>query len=115
MTEAHLLRAIELALGSLPGVLVLRNSCGVASFTHPETGRTRTARFGLGVGSPDLVLFLAPEGHALGLEVKTKDGRTSPEQERCHQAWARFGVPVFVVRSIEEAREALAYAQRRGQ
>ena len=116
MTNAHtaLVRAIQGELGALPGVLVLANNQGTARFMNPRTEREYTVRLGLGPGTPDLLLILAPYGRLLGLECKTGTGRPTPEQKQCHSVWASFGAHVVVVHTVAEAREALRCAQARG-
>ena len=107
-TEAALLRAIMLALGGEPDVLVLRNSVGRAVHVGAN-GREWTVPYGLGVGSPDLLLFTS--GRAWALEVKRPGEHPTPEQSACHARWARHGVVVTVVRSVADAREALTRAR----
>jgi hypothetical protein len=102
-SEAKIQRDIELALGSLPGVLVLRNSVGVARHVDAKTGVLRMVSYGLGVGSPDLLVVLAPYGRLIGLEVKRPGEFPTMEQTRCHAAWRKFGARVYVVRSVAEA------------
>lgn len=56
-------------------------------------------RWGSKPGVPDLLC--AKEGRGMLLmEVKAAKGKLSPAQERWHQLWP---VPVFVVRSAQEA------------
>lgn len=98
--ETVLSAQIQLAIGSEPDLLLLRNSVG-----FDERAR---ATYGLGVGSPDLVGILAPRGRLVAFEVKTRTGRLAPEQRRVHVAWERHGALVAVVRSVSEARLALA-------
>lgn len=74
MRESDLMRLIQVAL-SEAGHRVFRNNTGVA-----KTATGQTIRFGLGVGSPDLVGW-SRDGHFVGVEVKTTTGRVSPEQE----------------------------------
>lgn len=62
-------------------------------------------------GSPDLWGALRG-GRAFCLEVKTPTGTVSPTQRRWHAAARAWGVFVAVVRSPEEALEALARAER---
>ncbi len=111
--EGIIQRDIEAALGAEPDVLLLRNSVGKATFTNPNTGATYHVPYGLGVGSPDLVLFLAPGGTACGLEVKVPGEDADEHQARCHRIWRTFGVHVEVVHSVSEARAALEHAKKR--
>ncbi len=109
--EGIIQRDIEAALGAEPGVLLLRNSVGKATFTNPNTGAACHVPFGLGVGSPDLVLFLAPDGTACGLEVKVPGEEADEHQARCHRIWRTFGVHVEVVHSVGDALAALERAR----
>lgn len=62
---------------------------------------------GLGTvpGAPDLVLWFPP-GKSLCLEVKTEIGRVSESQWWFHAKLQWCGVPVVIVRSLEDAIEA---------
>ena len=57
--------------------------------------------YGLGVGSPDLILCV--RGRFVALEVKTEAGKLSDDQEAWHRDWAESGAVVEVVRSPAEA------------
>jgi hypothetical protein len=109
-SEAAVQRAIESELGALPFALLLRNNVGVARNVD-RLGRERFTRFGLGVGSPDLIFILAPHGRLVGLEVKREGERATSEQLRVHDAWRQFGGFVAVVHSVAEARAALEQAR----
>ena len=64
-------------LQAWPGVLAWRNNSGVMGARH--------IRFGLGIGSPDIVGILAPTGRMFGLECKvSRSGIISKAQA----AWA---------------------------
>lgn len=58
-------------------------------------------------GFPDLLVLPFASAGALFLEVKAKGGRLSEAQKDVHSALRRLGYPVVVVRSIDDAREAL--------
>lgn len=110
--EAVIQREIQLALGAEPGLLVLRNNCGVAR-SIDDDGRERFVAYGLGgAGSPDLILILAPRGRLVGLEVKRPGLDATPEQKRVHAIWRRFGAVVEVVRSVEEARAVVDWVKQ---
>lgn len=109
--EKQIQSEIMAALGAEPDLLLLRNSTGLAKYTDERTGKTFHVRTGLGVGSPDLVGILAPSGRWVCLEVKAAEGDVQPEQRKCHAIWRGFGAFVAVVRSVEEARAALAEAR----
>ena len=97
--ETPLMRQIRDALSRTGRCTLWRNICGVDV--------TRGVRYGLGVGSADLVGFIHGAARALFIEVKTSTGRISPEQH----AWIEFvrskGAAAYVVRSVPEALAAL--------
>ena len=133
-TEAEVERSVLLAVGRLPDVLVLKNEVGI--------GYTRDVRFalekalavfgpiavqsalavltrhsityGLGVGSPDLVGVVRSARGAVpfGLELKAPDGTVAEHQARWHAAARKRGLFVGVVRSGDEAVDALERARR---
>lgn len=95
MTERLLMRAIQDALS---GRLALwRNNVGVDT--------QRGVRYGLGLGSPDLIGCM--RGEFIGFEVKTARGVVSDDQARWHEHARSHGARVYVVRSVEEAIDAL--------
>lgn len=110
--EAVILREIMIAIGAEPGVLLMRNQVGAVERFDERTNATRVERYGLGVGSADLVAILAPSGRWFCLEVKAESGRVDPDQAKWHERARGFGAFVAVVRSADEAREALARARR---
>lgn len=101
--ESSVLREVLLALGNQPDLVVFRNNTGVL---RDETGRP--VRYGLMVGSPDIVGILAPWGRFVGFEVKRPGGKQSPDQER----WARIaetrGAYCVLVQSAKQALDVLA-------
>lgn len=98
MREIDIQQAIRAALGREPDLVLWRNPVGVDS-KHGQ-------RYGLCVGSSDLV-GIGPGGRFFCLEVKSFAGRVSPEQEMFLQLVRRRHGFAAVVRSVEEAREAL--------
>ncbi len=105
-TERGLMLRIRAELASMPGVLMWRNNVGVDA--------DRGVRYGLGVGSADLVGLLAPAGRMLAFEVKLPRyrGRVRPEQRRWLDVVARHGGVAAVVTSPEEARALVERAVR---
>lgn len=103
MTESQLLDAIRLALGKDPSRAVLwRNNTGIAL-----QGNTRV-RYGLCVGSADLIGVA--NGRFIALEVKTPTGRVSREQAQFLALVNARGGIGRVVRSVEDALDAVAEA-----
>lgn len=68
-----------------------------------EAGRMKAT--GTLAGIPDLLLIW--EGKVIGLEFKTDRGRLSDAQVKCHAAWGKQGVEVYVIRSFEQFIEIL--------
>ena len=103
MTETDLLFAIRQALVATGHVMLFRNNVGF--------DRERKVKYGLGLGSPDLVGLLRPTGRLCGFEVKTPIGRVSKDQKLWHAAARASGGFVAIVRSADEALEALTRAR----
>jgi hypothetical protein len=80
-----------------------RNNTGVAEH------RGARVRYGLAVGSADLIGCL--DGRFVALEVKAATGRASPEQRQWLDLVRRNGGFACVVRSVDEARAAIARAR----
>lgn len=76
-----------------------------------NTGRIGEVRFGLGVGSADLV-GLMKGGRFIALEVKRpKHGRVSEDQEKWIRTVRQWGGVAEVVTSPEEALDVVARAK----
>jgi len=58
-------------------------------------------RSGMLSGAPDLVFFYG--GKAMCIEMKTRTGRTSEDQNAVHEALTRGNTPVYICRSYNEA------------
>ena len=100
--EAYHLAAIKKAINNDGRARVARNSVGFDA--------ERRVRYGLGVGSPDLVGILRGSGRVFCLEVKSDRGRASEEQLAWARAVRRLGGFAAVVRSEAEAMAALERA-----
>lgn len=88
---------------------------GIVCVAVPNEGR-RSAILGRAMkatgllpGFPDLLVMQAP-GRIAFLEVKAPAGRVSEAQKTCHELLNRLGFFVRVVRSQEDAIEALHQA-----
>jgi hypothetical protein len=97
--EAQLMHAIHDTLVQA-GVTLWRNNCGVA--TH---GGEAKVRYGLGLGSADLVGLY--KGRFVAVEVKSPTGRVSPEQEAWGRCVVKAGGVYVVARTVEEACNAI--------
>lgn len=108
--EALVSEEIKRALGSLPDLLLLRNTVGMHHMPDEAKNQVRNVRHGLGNGSPDFVCILRdPRGIGvwLCLEVKAPGKESTPDQEKCKRIWSRFGALVYTVHSADEALKAL--------
>jgi hypothetical protein len=122
--EAKLQRDIRLALGQHPTARLYRNEVGVSQVhkqCHHCGGRlTRpdaVVRYGLGVGSPDLVgwrtvtvtqeMVGTQVAQFVGLEIKTASGRLSKEQGFWQDRIRDAGGLAAVVRSVDDATQAI--------
>lgn len=85
------------------GLLHWRQNSGVVF-----TGRRRIK---LGdSGLPDIVVVVPPGGRLVGLEVKSAKGTLRPDQKKFRKAACDAGALYFVVRTLTQAKEAIAYA-----
>lgn len=124
MNESQIQQAIRVALGSEDDLVLWRNSTGQTEEWNPSDGSSRALRYGLAVGSADLVGILRTEiprsmhsdfpryiGRFFALEVKTPTGRVRPEQTTWLDLVRRMCGFAAVVRSVDEAKAALARAR----
>jgi hypothetical protein len=100
MTEAQIQARVLLTLGRRPDVRLFRNNVGAYK---DQNGTLR--RFGLLVGSADLIGWVTVNGRAifLSVEIKTSIGKPSSEQETWLRNVRRMGGIAFIARSPEEA------------
>lgn len=103
--ERTILHDIRLALGRVPDLVLWRNTTGVAR--HYD----RTQRFGLCVGSADIVGILGPTGRFIALEVKTETGRVAHAQSQFLNVVRSRGGFAAVVRSVDDAIAAITRAR----
>lgn len=113
-TEGEISDAVRLALGAEVDLVLWRNNTGVAEHaTLDGDGKLRvdTVRYGLVRGGSDFVGVLAPRGRWFALEAKSATGRATPEQLAFLALVRRMGGFACIVRSVEDARAALARAR----
>jgi len=104
LSESAIQDSIKRAAPAL-GVLLFRNNSGVAR---------RRVRFGLAVGSSDLIGLLVPSGRFIAIEVKSASGKPTEEQLAFLDAVRAAGGFGAIVRSLDEARDAIARARSGG-
>lgn len=93
-------------------IRLFRNNVGMAFTSHGTP-----VRFGLHKGSPDLIgwkrVTVTPEmvgktvAVAIGIEVKTERGRSTPEQTHFLEHMQNFGALAGIARSVEDAHEII--------
>jgi hypothetical protein len=121
MTEAEILRRVQLAVGGAPGVRVFRNQVGNGAagtvIGRPGDGlllvRGRPVTMGLCRGSNDLIgwrsVTVTPEmvgkpiAQFVAIEVKTPAGRVDPEQANFLSVVERAGGVAVVMRDAADA------------
>lgn len=105
MRETELQNMIRLELGKDPNARIFRNHTGFDQVTNTH--------YGLCIGSADLIgwktITIADKRVAqfVALEVKTKTGRLTAEQERFIELVRNAGGVGEVVRSVEDAKRVI--------
>ncbi len=84
------------------GVFHFRNNSG--ALPMQRNGQQYFVRFGA-KGSPDIICVIA--GRFVGLEVKDEKGKQSEDQKEFQRSLESAGGIYFLVRSIDEAMEAV--------
>lgn len=100
--ETQLMIHIREALLATGRVMLWRNNSGML-----KAAGGRAIRYGLGIGSADLIGLIRGNGRFFALEIKTSTGRVSPEQTAWIGAVCAAGGFARVVRSVDEALAAL--------
>ncbi len=101
--ERQIQQEIRLRCGLLPGVVLWRNNTGVADF------KGQKVRYGLALGSADLVGIV--DGRFVALEVKTKTGKPTQAQEQWLGVVRSNRGFATIVRSADEAVAAIERAR----
>lgn len=107
--EREIQHEIRLKIGALPDVVLWRNETGAAKHIGPR-GRAQHVRYGLCVGSADLI-GVGPGGRFLALEVKTTTGTVTEEQRMFLELVRSKGGIAAVVRSVDEALAVIEAAR----
>ena len=112
-SESRIQDEIRAALGGVEGLALFRNNVGVAKHFDDRTHAVQVVRYGLAVGSADLVGVL--DGRFVALEVK-RPGEAPTETQRVWLALVRrCGGFAAVVTSADEARAAIERARKGAQ
>jgi hypothetical protein len=107
--EADLQRAVVQALHfALPRSAIIHHCANEVTETGPRGAKRQAILVGMGVhpGFADLVVLC--DGRVLFLELKSLKGRLSPAQEEFRDAVLAQGFGWALVRSLDDALEALA-------
>lgn len=110
--ERDIQQDIRIALGLEDDLTLWRNSAGVFDTYDERNAHGRKVRAGLVVGASDLLGILDPNGRWFALEIKTDRGRVTTEQQQFLDLIRRRGGFAAVVRSVDEAKQALQRARR---
>jgi len=116
--EAEILRDVRAWLAEQPDVSIHRNNTG----RLPDVNG-RIVTFGLAIGSSDLIGSLTVSAdvmvgrtftiaRAIAIEVKTRTGTLTEDQERFLAEKRRIGWLTGVVRSVDDARELIEHGRR---
>lgn len=103
MSESDIQKLImEYLQRRYPDALVLRMPVGgVMRGGMGHRGRAKSPL----TGCPDILFYL--NGDLIGFEVKTKEGKVSPEQFRFHKRIVDAGGKVYIVRSVDDVQKAM--------
>jgi hypothetical protein len=110
MKESQIQDQIRIALGRIPGLVLMRNNSGMADM------RGYKLRFGVGIngkGGADLIGWY--RGRFVAAEIKTPTGRLTPDQLAFKALVERDGGIYVVLRSVDEALAWAASLERDAQ
>ena len=105
--ESKIQREIRLALGKRDDVVVWRNNVGTLKTEHGQH-----VKFGLCVGSADLIGIYKPTGQFLAIECKKPGEKQSQEQKMFEALVAISGGLYCVARSVSDAENFLREVSR---
>lgn len=101
MKEIQLMRDIQLEMTRL-GHRLFRNNVGVLKTTEGQY-----VKYGLCIGSSDLIGWHKDGCRFLAIEVKTPNGRVTPEQQQFIDAVRNAGGISCIARSVADAVNAV--------
>lgn len=107
MSETEVLQEVRAALASTGRVLIWRNNTGADLVEAKGRRPARFIRYGLGVGSADLVGLLRGTARFVAFEVKAPGERLRQEQAWWAEAVRTAGGFYAVVYSVDQALSAL--------
>jgi hypothetical protein len=119
LSEIVVRNLILRTVGRKPAVRLFSNPVGIAYVGNrgQQPPGTRQIRFGLHVGSSDLIGWVTREitndmvgervAQFLALEVKSPTGKVRPEQLNFIEVVKRAGGVAAIVRSVEDAEKAI--------
>lgn len=107
-SESEIQSDVRLAVGQLRDVCIWRNNVGET--TDSRGHRPRRVRYGLCVGSSDLI-GIGPGGRFLALEIKVPGKRPTVEQQMFLDLVVARGGIAACVHSAEEALAVIAAAR----
>ena len=102
-SESELQRTIIALLKYYHSVYVIRNNSFSGKIIRPNgsTGYVQNSK----KGSPDLIL--CKNGLWIGIELKTEDGKQSPDQREAEKCIREAGGLYFIVRDVDEMEHVL--------
>jgi hypothetical protein len=102
-SELHRVVADFLNWVMLPPAIWTTFPAGWGKLGKATAGRLKAS--GLKEGFPDILLFY--DGHAFGIELKTRKGKPTPVQLEMFNSLNYAGVQVHICRRLEEVRDVL--------
>lgn len=84
-------------------IIAALNRTGLVRVARNNVGFVGGIRYGLGIGSPDIVGILRGSGRVFCLEVKWPGKRLGTDQRRSQALIRSFGGYAYVVHSLGEA------------
>jgi hypothetical protein len=107
--EADLQRTVSQALRiALPRTAIIHHCANEVTEAGPRGAKHQAILVGMGVHPGFADLLLLCDGRVLFLELKSLKGRLSPAQEEFRDAVLAQGFGWALVRSLDDALEALA-------
>jgi hypothetical protein len=105
ISEKDLQKEVIVTLKHYPSIYWIRNNsyAGKVIGRNGKVGWLNNAK----KGAPDIIL--CKNGCWLGLELKSSDGRQSPEQKKAEEDIRQAGGHYFLIRTIQELDDIIEY------